>query len=239
MEILKHMHGRRNSWVASYPGYMALGTRLTPGLPRNIFCDATTDFMNECIAKADWNSMYKGSKGCRVHWVCRARVGCEVHRFWTSSWGEVPWVLWQTFQPQSQSLVFLSLELEITVVALLTTLTCDQLTQFARTLIICHADFSQLERGSSSSVWQCSSRDHEATGVDRKCRGWYSFIHIPWKSYNFFILLFDIIWLAPSWLSHFNQLGDLKQNSAPDSRDDQTGTGPIFMRAMNNFTRTN
>ena len=36
------MHGRRNSWVASYPGRMALGTRLTPGLPRKIFCDATT-----------------------------------------------------------------------------------------------------------------------------------------------------------------------------------------------------
>ena len=123
------MHARRNFWVASYPGRMALGTRLTPGLPRNIFCDATTDFMNEWIAKADWNSMYKRSKGCRVHWVCRAWVGREVHRFRTSSWGEVPWVLWQTFQPQSQSLVFLSLELEITVVALLTTLTCDQLTQ--------------------------------------------------------------------------------------------------------------
>ena len=52
-EILKHMHARRNSWVASYPVRMALGMRLTPGLPRNIFCDATTDFMNECIAKAD------------------------------------------------------------------------------------------------------------------------------------------------------------------------------------------
>ena len=43
---------------------------------------------------------------------------------------------------QSQSLVFLSLELEITVVALLTTLTCDQLTQFVRTLIICQTSFS-------------------------------------------------------------------------------------------------
>ena len=53
MEILKHMHAHRNSWVASYPGRMALGKRLTPGLPRNIFCDDTTDYMNECIAKAD------------------------------------------------------------------------------------------------------------------------------------------------------------------------------------------
>ena len=52
-EILKLMHARRNSWVALYPGRVALGTRLTPGLPRHIFCDATTDFMNECIAKAD------------------------------------------------------------------------------------------------------------------------------------------------------------------------------------------
>ena len=47
------MHARRNSSVASYPGRVALGTRLTPGLARNIFCDDATDFMNECIAKAD------------------------------------------------------------------------------------------------------------------------------------------------------------------------------------------
>ena len=53
-----------------------------------------------------------------IIWVCRTWIGREVNRFWTSSWGEVPWVLWQTFQPQSQSLVFLSLELETAVVAL-------------------------------------------------------------------------------------------------------------------------
>ena len=107
-----------------------------------------------------------------------------------------------------------------------------------------HVDFDQLTQsvvylqdtdiiyGRLLSAWErvqfisltCSSRDHEAIGVDRKCRGWYPFIHIPWKTDNFFILLFDIIWLAPSWLSHFNRLGDLKQNSVPDSSDDQTST---------------
>ena len=81
---------------------------------------------------------------------------------------------------------------------------------------------SAWERGSSLLVWQCSSRDYEAIDVDRKCCSWYPFIHIPWKTDNFFMLLFDVIWLAPSWLSYFNRLGNLKQKSVPDSSDNQT-----------------
>ena len=34
---------------------------------------------------------------------------------------------------------------------------------------------------------------------------------------NFFTLLSEFTWLAPSLLSHFNRLGDLEQNSVPDS----------------------
>ena len=110
--------------------------------------------------------------------------------------------------------MFLSLELETTVVALLTTVDLWSINSVHR---LCpghwyHARLlSAWERGSSLSVWQCSSRDHEAIDDDRKCRTPYPFIHIPWKSDNFFILLFDVIWLAPSLLTHFNWLGDLKQ----------------------------
>ena len=78
-----------------------------------------------------------------------------------SSWGEVPWVLWQTFQPQSQSLVFLSLELETAVVAFLTTLTCDQLTQsviYVQDTDIM-PDFFQLER--EGPVYQFDSAVQE------------------------------------------------------------------------------
>ena len=84
-----------------------------------------------------------------------------MHRFWTSSWGKVPWVLWQTFQPQSQSLVFLSLELEFTVVALLTTLTYDQLTQSVIYLqdTDITPDFLQLER--EGPVYQFDSAVQE------------------------------------------------------------------------------
>ena len=92
----------------------------------------------------------------------------------------------------------------------------------SRTLILYTRLLSAWERGSSLLVWQCSSRDHEAIDVDRKCCSWYPFIHITWKTDNFFILLFDVIWLAPSWLSYFNRLGDLKQKSVPDSSDNQT-----------------
>ena len=31
-------------------------------------------------------------------------------------------------------------------------------------------------------------------------------------------------WPLAGWLSHFNRLGDLKQNSVPESSDDQTST---------------
>ena len=83
---------------------------------------------------------------------------------------------------QSQSLMFLSSELEITVVALLTTLTCDQLTQsvvyLQDTDIIYGRLLSARERVQFISL-TCSSRDHEAICVDRKCRGGYPFIHIP------------------------------------------------------------
>ena len=41
---------------------------------------------------------------------------------------------------------------------------------------------------------------------------------------NFFSFLSEVIWLAPSLLSHFNWLGDLKQNLVHDSNDGGTST---------------
>ena len=64
----------------------------------------------------------------------------EVHGFLTSSWGEAPW---QTLQPQSLTVVFLS------VVALLAKLTCDQSTQsivYVQDTDICQTSFSLRER---------------------------------------------------------------------------------------------
>ena len=39
---------------------------------------------------------------------------------------------------------------------------------------------------------------------------------------NFFTLLSEVTWLAPTLFSHINRLGGLKQNSVPDSSDDRT-----------------
>ena len=172
-------------------------------------------FNNEYIAKADWNSM---CKACKVHRVCRTWVGREVRRFSTSSWGEVPW---QTFQTQSQSVLFLSLEVEIAVVALITKLTYDHSTQSVINVqdTDIMLDFSAWKRGSSSSVWQCSSRDHEAIDVDRKCRSLFISLERLIASSYCFLRSYD--WpLAGSPI--FNWLRDL--NSVPDSSDAQTST---------------
>ena len=94
--------------------------------------------------------MYKGSKACRVH---SESAELKYIGFRPSSWGEVPQVLRQTFQPQSQTVGFLSLELEIALIALLAKLTCDQSTQsivYVQDTDICQTSFSLRERVRSS-----------------------------------------------------------------------------------------
>ena len=153
--------------------------------------------------------MYKGSKACRVYrWV-----GHEVHSFPTSSCGDVPW---QTFQPRSQSVAFLSLELGIAVVALLIKLTCDQSTQ---SIVLCLGhwyllDFFQLEKEGPvhqfDSTFQDTMKLLMLIGnavVDIRL-----FISLEGQLLHIgFLRFFEVIWLAPSLLSHFNRLGDFKQ----------------------------
>ena len=108
--------------------------------------------LNKLPKQIETCTMYKGS----MHRVCRTWVGREVHRFPTSSWREVPWVLCQTFQPQSQSLVFLSLELE--TAAHHVWLPIDSVHRLCPGHWYYTRLLSAWERGSSLSVHQCSSR---------------------------------------------------------------------------------
>ena len=111
----------------------------------------------------------------------------------------------------------------------------------SRTLILrITPDFFQLER--EGLVYQFDSvvqeTGHEAIDVERKCHSWYSFIHIPWKTDNFFILLFEVIWLAPSWLSPISTDLEISNKSQclADSSNNQTSTDSkalcVYLKGM-------